>query len=235
MPACVPRRLAIVVILTAALWAAALSARDATTITGTVVDATTAPIARAKVTLKQVGEESRKQLTDSGGEFKFIVPQGDYQLEVSAPGFETRLFGSAAIPHTIVLQVAVHFDCPDVVAPPSQTFEPTNAPQGEITGEVVKGVGAFKGVTITIKQLTSGHTVLRTATDAEGKFTFANVPPGTYSLTASAPHYADFRVEQIGVLSGKRTVLSPSLPMDACPDGVDCIPSTKVIIPVLCM
>jgi hypothetical protein len=68
-----------------------LHAQTTATLSGTVVDSTSAVIPGAKVTLtKQAGGDSRQTKSNGTGFFNFIaVNAGTYTLSVEAPSFDT--------------------------------------------------------------------------------------------------------------------------------------------------
>ena len=64
---------------------------DEGSIRGTVVDPQGARVASAAVTLLRDGQSAGAATSDARGEFAFMgLPEGRYQLEVTAPGFESR-------------------------------------------------------------------------------------------------------------------------------------------------
>src|SRR5262245_20012915 len=83
----------IVLIFTAALMCAALaSAAEDASIKGTVVDQLGARVPSATVRLLRAGQRVAEATGNSNGEFTLMpVPEGRYQLEVMASGFETTL------------------------------------------------------------------------------------------------------------------------------------------------
>jgi outer membrane receptor for ferric coprogen and ferric-rhodotorulic acid len=74
------------------LFAGALQAQSTNTLSGTVVDPSGLPIARASVLLEGAGEGAQKRVqTDAAGAFSVpIVAAGNYTLVISSPGFETK-------------------------------------------------------------------------------------------------------------------------------------------------
>src|SRR5690242_4580685 len=73
------------------LLAAAFGGQPFGSVAGSVVDPLGAVLPDARVTLTQPARQARYEIrTDRLGAFEFVgLPDGDYQLEVDTPGFET--------------------------------------------------------------------------------------------------------------------------------------------------
>jgi Carboxypeptidase regulatory-like domain len=72
---------------------------------------------------------------------------------------------------------------------------------GSITGTVTDDNGAALDATVAIPGAS-------TRTDANGSFTVANVPPGTYKATASAGRHYTVDTETVTVNEGQATVVN---------------------------
>jgi thermitase len=118
----------------------------------------------------QVSDGTRTDFTDPAGKYTIAnVPPGHYQVVASKDGYEsssltlTVLEGDTAIANLALSRIIV---------------------PGTITGSVTD---AEDGSGIVGATVTDGT---RTATtDASGKYTIADVPPGTYQVTASKSGY----------------------------------------------
>jgi subtilisin family serine protease len=157
------------------------------TITGTVTDAKDgSPIVGAAVT-----DGTGTTVTDATGAYTIAdVPGGSYQVTASKSGYEsssvtlTVLEGSTATADLSLTRIIV---------PGSITGTVTNAKDGS----------AIAGATVTDGTRT-------TTTDATGKYTIADVPPGTYQVTATKSGYYSLSVA-VTVVSGGSAVANFSL------------------------
>jgi len=139
----------------------------------------------------QVSDGSRTALSDTAGKYTINdVPPGSYQLVASKEGYEDSsltvnvLSGSTAV---------ANFSLSPIIVP------------GSITGSVTD---AKDGLPIVGAVVTDGT---RTATtDASGKYIIADVPPGTYEVTAGKEGYQSL-TSNVTVTSGATSVLNFSL------------------------
>ncbi len=135
------------------------------TISGTVTDAgSAAPIAGATVSYSGGGTT-----TDGSGHYTLAgVAEGSYTLTASASGYQSQS-------HPVTVG-------PGATA--TQNFALTQ-PYGAIAGTVTDaGTGsAIAGATVSY----SGGSA---TTNASGQYTLANVPPGTYTISAAASGYS---------------------------------------------
>jgi len=134
------------------------------TISGTVTDAgSTAPIAGATVSYS-----GGSATTDGSGNYTLAgVAEGSYTLTASASGYQSQS-------RTVTVG-------PGATA--TQNFALT-LPYGAITGTVTDAAtgSAIGGATVSY----SGGSA---TTNSSGQYTLANVPPGTYSISAGASGY----------------------------------------------
>lgn len=105
------------------------------------------------------------------------------------------------------------------------TFEVANTVSGVVTENAG---GAIEGATVA---LLSGDTAVATATtDAEGKYTFAAVAAGTYSLkVTSGKHYARVYANAVTVAAGD-PITAPEAQLDASVFGGDTTYSTGTTV-----
>ena len=136
-----------------------------------------------------VTDGARTVLTDSAGQYSINdVPPGSYQVVASKEGYET-----------VSLTV-------DVL---SETAAVADFSLDEIPGSITGSVSSTKdGSAIAGAAVTDGTRT--TTTDAAGKYTIANVPPGTYQVTASKSGYYSSSVT-VDVVSGGSAVANFSL------------------------
>ncbi len=156
-------------------------------ITGTVTDAEDgSALAGATVT-----DGTRTALTDSSGAYTIDnVPPGTYGVTASKSGYQ-----SSCLTVTVVLggTAVANFSLNEI------------ATTGSITGKVT---GAEDGSPIAGATVTDGART--TTTDAAGGYTIANVPPGTYGVTASKSGY-ESSTSTVTVASGGTAVMNFSL------------------------
>ncbi|MEU0312317.1 carboxypeptidase regulatory-like domain-containing protein [Nocardioides sp. NPDC006273] len=136
---------------------------DMGTVTGTVTDGAGAPIADAEVLVD--GERDRTLTTDANGSFTTRVTVGTYAVSASAFGF----LGSAP------QSVDVALDETETVAI-SLAPAPTHAVSGTVTA--ADNGDPFAGITVGIDA-----PIDPVRTTAEGTYTFASVPEGTYTIS----------------------------------------------------
>jgi len=162
--------------------AAASSLIATGSITGTVSDDITAPIANATVT---AGAHSTTT-ADDGTYTLAYIPVGTYNVTASAEGYVDALQPEVIIEDSQVTTV----DFTLVVPPPA----------GSISGMVNDDIGdPIENATITA----NGQYI--TVTEADGTYTLADVPVGTYTVVASAPSYADASPVVVNVLDKQTT------------------------------
>jgi protocatechuate 3,4-dioxygenase beta subunit len=154
-------------------------------ITGTVTSAKDgSPLVGATVT-----DGTRTTTTDATGQYSIAnVPPGTYQVTASKSGYYS---GSLTV--TVV----------------SGGTAVANFPLSEIPGTITGSVtNAKDGLPIVGPTVTDGTRA--TTTDAAGKYTIANVPPGTYQVTASKSGYYGASVT-VTIVSGGNAVANFSL------------------------
>ena len=156
-------------------------------ITGSVTDAENgSPIAGATVT-----DGTRTATTDSLGKYTIAaVPAGIYEVAASKEGYESSsLTVTVSERATAVANLSLN----EIVIPGTIAGTVTDAKDGApIVGAVVSDVTRM------------------TTTDATGKYTIADVPPGTYQVTASKSGYHSSSLT-VTVLEGTTNVADLSL------------------------
>jgi thermitase len=135
----------------------------------------------------EVSDGTRTALTDATGTYTIDdVPPGSYQVVASKEGYKTSSLTIDVLSGTTAV---ANFSLSQIIVPGSITGSVTDAKDGSpIVGAVV-----------------SDGT--RTATtDASGKYTIADVPPGSYEVTASKEGYQS-STSSVTVVSGASSVM----------------------------
>lgn len=107
--------------------------------------------------------------TDASGEYSLSVPAGTYTVTAAFPGYAT---GTASV--VVISDEEV-----------TQNFELAKLPPGTITGRVVRKIDSQPEPGVTVSLIFNTQTQATVQTDSNGNYTFANVPVGTYTVTAA--------------------------------------------------
>ncbi len=170
------------------------------TLAGTVTNATTStPIAGAQVVVE--GEVDRTGTTGANGGYTFPLPIGDYTVTVSA-------FGYASNTGTVTITE-------DTTTTRNVALSPVTS--GAVSGVVSSASGPVANATVTI----NGTPIPPTTTAANGSYSFASVPNGTYTVTATAGGcFGSVTVDL--VVDGNET-LNITLPQRSDSFGYSCV------------
>ena len=183
---------------------------DATkaTLTGTVRDQNRGPLAGAKVSINYAGLATLTTDTDESGTYSFVnIVPGVYRLTVSAPNFEEKTFQNVNLSAGLPLKVNVTLEPPTArgkeaagtsPAGPRQNLE---AGKGVISGTVTDQTQAVV-VGARVSLTTAAGVKLETQSDVKGVYSFANLAPDTYKLSAMAPNFSAKDVEDITLTAG---------------------------------
>jgi thermitase len=156
-------------------------------ITGSVTDAEDgSPIVGTAVT-----DGARTATTDASGEYTIAdVPSGSYEVTASKEGYQTSSSTVDVLPGTTAV---AEFSLNEIIIP------------GSITGSVTDAEDGSPIVGATVNDGT------RTAiTDASGKYTLIDVPPGSYEVTASKEGY-ESTTSSVTVTSGETSEMNFAL------------------------
>jgi len=159
-------------LIRAVLWAA--NANFAT-VSGTVKDVEGNPVSAS---IQVVGEQHITTTDKENGYFEMALLDGEYQLEVSAYGYQSKIVsadvGENGVPLEIILE--------------------TDESVGSLTGVVEneKDSALVEGAEVTIPAI--GYATL---TDAQGKFVFSNLMPGTHRLVIKAEGFVQKDIEVV--------------------------------------
>jgi len=174
---------------------------------GTIYDSSTGNTVPNAIVIIREGNDNRTGLalnlenmatTDGFYRFDNLEP-GYYTIEVSSEGYNTEY-------RTIVAGIAYEIEdlafyiSQDIYLTPVEEESPTSTVTGSITAN------PMPSVTVTLKDST-GSTVGTPVTTSGGSYTFANVAPGTYTLTFTAAGYkTETRTVNVGENGGTVTV-----------------------------
>jgi Subtilase family/Malectin domain/Carboxypeptidase regulatory-like domain/Viral BACON domain len=148
------------------------------TLSGTVTGGGN-PIAGA--TVHAVGPADRTTMTDANGNYSFVLPIGTYDVTASAFGFV-----SETAPGVEVLEGQTT----------DQDFDLAQAPSHSVSGTVSDTDGnPLANATVEIL----GTPIPPATTDANGDYSFASVPEGTYDVRASQGRCFDAQTQQLVV------------------------------------
>jgi subtilisin family serine protease len=156
------------------------------TLTGTVTDASNGnPVAGA--TIQAVGPTTRTTTTNASGQYSLILPVGTYEVTASAFGYLTETATGVEIT-----------DGTTTV----QDFALDPAPSHTVSGYVRDSDGqGLEGATVTIL----GTPIPPATTDANGFYSFASVPEGTYDIRADAGRCNESQTQTL-VVDGDETL-----------------------------
>ncbi|BCW95732.1 MAG: carboxypeptidase regulatory-like domain-containing protein [Fimbriimonadales bacterium] len=163
------------------------------TVTGTVTDADTGnPIPNARVTAV-AGTNTRADVTtDTNGVYTFTVPAGEYVITAVAPGYA---------PESQTLTVPANTTS-------TLNFQLALLPPGSASGRIVRRFGGAPEPGVTVRLLFGSVEIDTETTDANGNYSFTNVPPGEYVVIPVKSGFT-FTPNQrtITVNSGQNTVI----------------------------
>jgi len=183
-------------------------------ISGLVTDASTGAGIPNPVVSYTVGSTTTTATSDASGNYSFAnVTEGAYTLTASAPGYGSQTAVVSVGPGGASIQ---NFSLPP--------------PPGSIGGQVTDSLtespvgGASASVTV-------NASVQTVSADGSGNYSILNLPPGTYTLTASASGYNNASVWGVVVTSNINTSQGISLaPLNGALQGqvTDFVSSTGI-------
>ncbi|MDQ0352286.1 subtilisin family serine protease/outer membrane protein assembly factor BamB/5-hydroxyisourate hydrolase-like protein (transthyretin family) [Alkalibacillus filiformis] len=170
------------------IWAAHA---EFSTIDGTVTDEDGQPLL---ATTHVVGEEIEEMTDPNSGEFSIPILDGDYELEVSSFGYETKTVSASAGQDGEPLNITM------------QVSEDAGTITGHIESEV--DASAISDVSVNLEGFPRS-----TISNTQGAYTLENIEPGTYSLTFESEDHVLKEIEvevQPGETTTQNIELKPS-------------------------
>lgn len=173
-------------------------------LTGTIRDATSAPITGVRVTLSSLDRAFQTKST-ADGNFRFErVPAGTYDLEFYAPGFVKQEFpvdvsNPASQTVKIVLKIGSVPDMSDCGPHPSIKYFPLEVGVAHVTG-IVRGYydqNALANATVTLWRTGEKRPAFRSNSDKTGRFEFNDVPASHYDLRIVRQGYLPAELKQL--------------------------------------
>lgn len=157
-----------------------------------------------------LGPEFKLRLTDR--DFTTLQPNETFTQTVNlvrdptsgAPRYQLVSSGTYSI-------TAVYEPFRGIQASTSNTITFTVGAGGSISGTVTNATTGQPISGATIKAMQNGNVLDTATTDGSGNYTFPELPPGTYTLEASAPGFLRSTQEDVQVIAGQNTVVNFSL------------------------
>ena len=149
------------------------------TLQGTVTNSSNAPI--AGVSVHAVGPSDRLTTTDAAGHYSFQLPIGAYNVTASSFGYASQTASGLTVGDG---QTTTH------------DFTLAAAPSHSVSGYVRDTFSQpIANATVTIQ----GTPIAPATTDANGFYSFASVPDGTYTVQATAGRCANAQTQSVTV------------------------------------
>jgi hypothetical protein len=192
--------------------------RTKSTLSGTVRDQNKAPIAGAKVSLNYAGIATLAAETGPDGTYSFVnIIAGTYNLSVTAPNFTDKHFENVNLSPGAELKINIQLEPlqPASEGTLAQAGTEKSRPKldsskGSLSGTVTDQTQAVV-VGADISLISSEGAKFETKSDNKGVYSFANLPPGTYTLSATAPNFGVKTFDSVGLNAGLELTLDISL------------------------
>lgn len=180
-------------------------AANAGTLSGTITGTGGAPVGGALVSITRSGK-TFTQATDAAGNYSFTIGAGSYDMSVKAFGYNTATAAAVSVTTDNVTD---------------RDFGLTASSVGSISGTVLEGGDPVKPVQGALVQLLPASTGVSATTAADGSYTLASVPFGSYTVRMTAAGYQT--LSSSVTVDGAETVsFSPTAVADyAVGDGGD--------------
>jgi hypothetical protein len=162
-------------------------------VTGTVFDQTGAVIQDATLRLFSL-DQFRDAKSDNQGKFAFgELPSGGYELHAYSLGFEMTIL-HFAIPSTDTQPLSIILTVSGVPSNCGQgnsgSYEPRHSEKIGLAGTVVDlDEGPLARAKVIVSESVHNQPVATRHADNRGNFQFHDLPPGKYTITASARGY----------------------------------------------
>ena|GEM_PF-3164527 len=160
------------------------------TVSGNVRSNTTfLPIAGASLIFEDLNDSTLvyNTLTNSGGNYSLSLPDSDYNVIVSASGYETNVQ-----PLSVLSNTNANF-----------LLDPQDGGTVSVEGTIVSDPSGnpLSGANIILSDPTTGGSIINTSSTASGDFSFV-APPGSYQFNVSAPLHEPYQ-ESVNLILGQ--------------------------------
>jgi Carboxypeptidase regulatory-like domain/TonB-dependent Receptor Plug Domain len=194
--------------------------RNKVSLSGTVRDRNKAVVPGAKISLNYAGIATLVTESDDNGSFSFVnILAGTYTVSVTTPNLGEKSYQNINLAPGLELKLNVTLE------PVSAKSESSSAVAAQEEGsahlKTESGKGAISG-TVTdqtqavvvgakVSLTTAAGTKLETQSDVKGWYSFTNLSPDTYNLSATAPNFSIKSFDDIGITAGLELTLDLSL------------------------
>ncbi len=184
-------------------------------ISGKVTDPSHAAIAGVKISLNYAGLATLVIESDANGKYSVELVPGPYNMTVSAPNVGEKQFANINLTGGKKLTINVELEptqTKNEVPAAAATEHPqkTELGRASITGTVTDSSGA---VVVGAKATLGNPTGVKVDAQSDGKgvYSFANIAPGTYTLTVTAPNFAPKVFDNMALTPGLELTLEVPL------------------------
>ena len=194
--------------------------RNKASLSGTVRDQNKAVVAGAKISLNYAGIATLVTESDDNGSFSFVnILAGTYNVSVTTPGMAEEHFQNINLAPGLELKLNVTLE--PVSAKSESSSSVAAQDEGRAHLKTESGKGAISG-TVTdqtqavvvgakVSLTTAAGTKLEAQSDAKGTYSFTNLSPNTYNLSATASNFSVKTFDDIGITAGLELTLDLSL------------------------
>jgi hypothetical protein len=216
---------------------AALLSR-AGSISGVVVDATGAVVARSHVVASSEGGSHTAITAEDGGFVVKDLTPGAYSIEISSPGFSVKTIKAINVDDKelvlppVELSVAPGPSCGPF--PPVCVLTPITSGRSQLAGRVfLLGNSRAAGALVAVYETKTGRRIASTHADSEGNFLITGLRPGSYQLRVQLSGYAELAVDAVELKRGFKSQ-AEYFNLSPCARGGEC-PTVKWVSQALCL
>ena len=187
-------------------------------ISGTVTDPAHNPVAGAKISLNYAGLATLVIASDAEGKYSVELVPGPYNMTVTVPNVGEKSFQNINLTAGKRLTIDVELE------PPSAKPEPAPAAVEEHPASAGTGNASIKGtvldptnaVVVGAKAaLTGPNGKFEALSNEKGVYSLTGIPPGSYTLTVTAPNFANKVFDNMTITAGLELPLDVSLEVES--------------------